>query len=106
MCFELALPSSRGPKPDQKQEAVITQNLGAVYNSLGDYQRALQFHQKAAAIQGMIETLTENRLLPALISQSQCVWYKNYGCTFQPNSLQAGSSVQLMELHTIIYCVR
>lgn len=51
-CFELALPSSRGPSADRKQEAVIVQNLGAVYNSLGDYQRALQFHQKAAALHG------------------------------------------------------
>ena len=58
MCFELALPSSRGPKAERKQEAVITQNLGAVYNSLGDYQRALQFHQKAAALHGMLEIIT------------------------------------------------
>ncbi len=54
MCFELALPSSRGPEAERKQEAVILQNLGAVYNSLGDYQRAVQFHRKAAALHGKL----------------------------------------------------
>ncbi len=53
-CFELALPLSRGVARDKKQEAVILQNLGAVYNSLGDYQRAIGFHESAAALHGML----------------------------------------------------
>ncbi|XP_070542083.1 uncharacterized protein [Ptychodera flava] len=49
-CFELALPLFREPHKNQKKEAVILQNLGAVYNSLGDFQRAISFHEKAAAL--------------------------------------------------------
>ena len=51
-CFEMALPLSRGPNGDKRQEAVILQNLGAVYNSIGDYQRSLGFHESAAALHG------------------------------------------------------
>ncbi|XP_066271856.1 serine-rich adhesin for platelets-like [Branchiostoma lanceolatum] len=49
-CFELALPLTRGPNGDQKREAVLLQNLGAVYNSCGEYQRAISFHEAAAKL--------------------------------------------------------
>ncbi|XP_078620839.1 uncharacterized protein LOC144887464 isoform X1 [Branchiostoma floridae x Branchiostoma japonicum] len=49
-CFELALPLTRGPSGDQKREAVLLQNLGAVYNSCGEYQRAISFHEAAAKL--------------------------------------------------------
>lgn len=49
-CFELALPLIDGPKTDQRLQAVILQNLGAIYNSLADYQRSLGFHEAAASL--------------------------------------------------------
>ncbi|KAI8501708.1 tetratricopeptide repeat [Branchiostoma belcheri] len=49
-CFELALPLTRGPNGDRKREAVLLQNLGAVYNSCGEYQRAIHFHESAAKL--------------------------------------------------------
>ena len=51
-CFELALPLCRGPETNTKQEAVILQNLGATYNSLGEYQRAITFHESAMMMHG------------------------------------------------------
>lgn len=37
---------------DKKKEAVIVQNLGAVYNTLGQYEEALNHHTAAAAMHG------------------------------------------------------
>ncbi|XP_064608558.1 uncharacterized protein LOC135472807 [Liolophura sinensis] len=48
MCFNLGLQDSRKPNGDEKQQAVLLQNLGAIYNFLGDYRRSLQFHEEAA----------------------------------------------------------
>ncbi|KAL2084581.1 hypothetical protein ACEWY4_020099 [Coilia grayii] len=48
-CYEQALPLVR-PKP--RRLAVVLQNLGAVQNTLGQYQQALDFHKEAAALHG------------------------------------------------------
>ncbi|ELT87183.1 hypothetical protein CAPTEDRAFT_221882 [Capitella teleta] len=47
-CFELALPLSRGPHGNKGQQAVIEQNLGAVYNFLGDFKQAVNYHETAS----------------------------------------------------------
>ena len=52
MCFEEALPLTSGSGEGKWRRAVIMQNLGAVYNSLGDYQRALSIHETAASLHG------------------------------------------------------
>ncbi|XP_063054724.1 tetratricopeptide repeat protein 24 [Engraulis encrasicolus] len=48
-CYEQALPLVRS-KP--RRLAVVLQNLGAVHNTLGQYQQALDFHREAAALHG------------------------------------------------------
>lgn len=48
-CYEQALPLVR-PKP--RRLAVVLQNLGAVHNTLGQYQQALEFHREAATLHG------------------------------------------------------
>ena len=49
-CFELALPLVRSK--DKGSEAVILQNIGAIYNGVEEYQTALDFHEKAATLHG------------------------------------------------------
>ncbi|XP_062393639.1 tetratricopeptide repeat protein 24 [Sardina pilchardus] len=48
-CYEQALPLVRS-KP--RRLAVVLQNLGAVHNTLGQYQQALDYHREAAALHG------------------------------------------------------
>uniref|UniRef100_A0A8C1Q2N7 Tetratricopeptide repeat protein 24 n=1 Tax=Cyprinus carpio TaxID=7962 RepID=A0A8C1Q2N7_CYPCA len=50
-CLEQALPLVSS-KPHRL--AVVLQNLGAVYNSLGQYQQSLRFHREAAALHGSL----------------------------------------------------
>ncbi|XP_052434218.1 tetratricopeptide repeat protein 24 [Carassius gibelio] len=50
-CFEQALPLVSS-KPHRL--AVVLQNLGAVYNSLGQYEQSLRFHREAAALHGSL----------------------------------------------------
>ena len=50
-CLELSLPKHRGEQNDKRLEAMIRQNLGAVYNCLNDYKRALPLHQEALMLQ-------------------------------------------------------
>ncbi|XP_042597767.1 tetratricopeptide repeat protein 24 [Cyprinus carpio] len=50
-CLEQALPLVSS-KPHRL--AVVLQNLGAVYNSLGQYQQSLRFHREAAALHGAL----------------------------------------------------
>ncbi|XP_043112877.1 tetratricopeptide repeat protein 24 [Puntigrus tetrazona] len=50
-CYEQALPLVSS-KPHRL--AVVLQNLGAVYNSLGQYQQSLRFHREAAALHGSL----------------------------------------------------
>lgn len=56
-CFESALPMVEGPSGDGKQLAVIFQNLGATFNFLGNYQRAVEYHEKAADMYGTYSML-------------------------------------------------
>lgn len=53
ICFTLGLDEARKPNGDEKQQAVLLQNLGAIYNFLGDYRRSLQFHEEAARKYGI-----------------------------------------------------
>lgn len=62
-CFESALPMVEGPSGDGKQLAVIFQNLGATFNFLGNYQRAVEYHEKAADMYAKLRNRT---------SQGQC----------------------------------
>ncbi|XP_077086096.1 tetratricopeptide repeat protein 24 [Siphateles boraxobius] len=50
-CYELALPLV-ACKPHRL--AVVLQNLGAVHNTLGQYQQAVRFHREAAALHGSL----------------------------------------------------
>lgn len=50
-CFEEALPLAQS-SGEKKKEAVIRQNLGAAYNFVGEYQRAISFHKSAADMYG------------------------------------------------------
>ncbi len=52
-CYEQALPLVSS-KPHRL--AVVLQNLGAVYNSLGQYQQSLRYHREAAALHGETHT--------------------------------------------------
>lgn len=55
-CFKLALPLLG---KDLRSLAVVQQNLGAVYNCLGDYQMSLKHHESAAALYGQFVNLIE-----------------------------------------------
>lgn len=50
-CYEQALPLVAS-KPHRL--AVVLQNLGAVHNTLGQYQQAVRFHREAAALHGSL----------------------------------------------------
>lgn len=52
-CYEQALPLVAS-KPHRL--AVVLQNLGAVHNTLGQYQQAVRFHREAAALHGETRT--------------------------------------------------
>ena len=51
-CFEQAVSVFHGTSQGSKEEAVVLQNLGAVYNSLGAYDKALKLHESAASLHG------------------------------------------------------
>ncbi|KAG9345330.1 hypothetical protein JZ751_009876, partial [Albula glossodonta] len=50
-CFERAQPLAQA-KP--RRLAVVLQNLGAVHNTLGQYQQALEYHREAATLHGSL----------------------------------------------------
>ena len=61
-CFEEALPLAQS-SGEKKKEAVIRQNLGAAYNFVGEYQRAISFHKSAADMYARLQNRN---------SQGQC----------------------------------
>ncbi|XP_062847756.1 tetratricopeptide repeat protein 24 [Trichomycterus rosablanca] len=52
-CYELALPLVRSAP---RRLAVVMQNLGAIHNSLGQYQKSLEYHREAAALHGALRS--------------------------------------------------
>ncbi|XP_078338565.1 uncharacterized protein LOC111134473 isoform X3 [Crassostrea virginica] len=62
-CFESALPMVEGADGDKKQMAVIFQNLGATFNFLGNYQKAVEYHEKASDMYAQLRNRS---------SQGQC----------------------------------
>lgn len=51
-CFELALPLVRTNDNDTALEAVLQQNLGAVYNQLKEFNKSMECHRKAVSLHG------------------------------------------------------
>ena len=51
-CFELALPFMQTKGADKALEAVLQQNLGAVYNQLKEYNKSMECHRKAVSLHG------------------------------------------------------
>ena len=60
ICFEMALPLCQAsPGGSSSMYAVILQNLGATYNTLGKYRSALSYHEQAALVHGMSDLLSK-----------------------------------------------
>ena len=51
-CFELALPLMQTSDNDNALEAVLQQNLGAVYNQLKEFGKSMECHRKAVSLHG------------------------------------------------------
>jgi len=54
-CFELAIPLMRTEHADKSLEAVLQQNLGAVYNQLKQYDKAMECHRQAISLHGKLK---------------------------------------------------
>jgi tetratricopeptide (TPR) repeat protein len=51
-CFQHAQSAMRNSALDRKFEAVVLQNLGAIYSCLSDFNQSIEFNKKAAAFHG------------------------------------------------------
>ncbi len=58
------------------RQAVVLQNLGAVYNSLGEYESSLAYHELACAAHGEEDNLA---LFPFHVMYAWCAEYRCIG---------------------------
>uniref|UniRef100_UPI00358F360B tetratricopeptide repeat protein 24 n=1 Tax=Myxine glutinosa TaxID=7769 RepID=UPI00358F360B len=87
-CFKQALPlcsddGGKGSGGGNTREAVAKQNLGAVYNSMGQFHRAVPLHRQAAALHGK----KRNRG-----AQGQCFSNLGFACSQLSEHAEAADS--------------
>ena len=61
----------RTENPDKKLEAVLQQNLGAVYNQLKQFNKAMECHRQAISLHGIKDILYG-------LGFTECVIFPNF----------------------------